>query len=93
MLTIQIDDAQLEHRIQEQADATGKTAQAVIEELLITALPTLEYPHLNSIEHGYVIAALSTVSTDHTPDTTLFSQVADAAAYVSNLRKTTWRRS
>lgn len=92
MITVYIDDTQLEQRINEEANATGKSAQLVIEELLSAVLPTrLEHPHLNPNEHGYIIAD-SFVANEHATDSPLFSQVSDAADYVSNVRKASWRR-
>ncbi|PRY35876.1 hypothetical protein CLV58_1133 [Spirosoma oryzae] len=92
MITVHIDDAQLEQRINEEVNATGKSVQLVIEELLSAALPTLEYPHLNPTEHGHIIADSLDTSNEQSENTTLFSQVSNAADYVSNLRKTSWRR-
>ncbi len=92
MITVHIDDAQLEQRINEEVNATGKSVQLVIEELLSAALPTLKYPHLNPTEHGHIIADSLDLPSEQSADTTLFSQVSDAADYVANLRNTSWRR-
>lgn len=92
MLTVQINDAQLEQRLLDEARTTGKTTQEVVEELLTALLPTLNYPHLDPHKHGYVLDNPSASGGEQMGDVALFSQVDDAADFVSEQRKIAWRR-
>lgn len=96
MLTVEINDTQLEQLIEKKAFETGMTTQAFIQNVLSLnvheqdiasqtlpfVIPLLDYrEHISTINYGITDES---ISKDTTP---LFSSVNDAAEYVHNLRK------
>jgi hypothetical protein len=100
MLTIQIDDAQLEQRIVEAAKAIGQTAQEFLRDLAmretktITKLP-FEIPRLNVRAHSHIYAPELTeeelLFTDD-PSVKPFSHVTDTITFSRQLRTKSWRK-
>jgi hypothetical protein len=94
MLTIQIDDAQLEQRIVEAAKAIGQTAQEFLRDLAmretktITKLP-FEIPRLDPALYAQTIDFGIDDENLNKETITLFAQVHDAGEYIHNLRKQT----
>lgn len=96
MLTININDVQLEKRIAEKARSIGKSTQEIVKELLTSALPEtsqgLYYQKLNPKDHGYFIDTNVEEEIFGNSDKTLFLHVEDSAKYTENLRKNAWRK-
>lgn len=94
MLTIKINDRDLERRITEKAHSFGKSTQEFVNEILNNALPEsqdeISYQRLSPTNHGYILnSVIEDVSTE---SSNLFSEVSDVADYVDALRKNTWRK-
>ena len=93
MLTININDVDLEKRIAERARSIGKSRQEIVEELLTKALPEksgeLNYIKLDPKDYGYYITGKSISVNDNIE---LFSHVENSEKYVENLRKNAWRK-
>ncbi len=101
MLTIQIDDAQLEQRIVEAAKAIGQTAQEFLRDLAFRETKTtnklpFEVPRLDIRAHSRIYAPEltdeeSTLADD--PSVKPFSHVTDTVTFSRQLRAKSWRKS
>ena len=96
MLTIKINNSNLEKRITEEARLVGKSTQEVIEDLLRNALPEkrdeLIYQKLTPKAFGYILNANIDVELPLDETVSLFADVDNSAEYVKKLRKTSWRK-
>ena len=91
MLTVEINDTQLEQLIEKKAFEKGMTTQAFVqnvlslnvhEQMLPFEIPSLDYKeHISTINYGITDESISK-ETVH-----LFSSVNDAAEYGHNLRR------
>jgi hypothetical protein len=96
MLTIQIDDAQLEQRIVETAKAIGQTAQEFLKDLAmretktITKLP-FEIPRLDYRNHITIID-YELEDEESIDDAPLFQNVGDTIEFAKKLREEAWQR-
>ncbi len=92
MLTIQIDDAQLEQRIIEKAKSIGQTAQEFLRDLAVREttkkdkLP-FDVPRLDPALYAQVIDFGIDDENLNRETVTLFAQVGDAGQYIHNLRR------
>lgn len=96
MLTIEIEDAQLEQRIAKKAKAIGKSVQEFIKELVaenVTESDELgfEIPRLDVRQHARLIQNELTEEEEHelakNPDVRPFAHITDAAQYVHDMRR------
>ena len=103
MLTFEINDAQLEHRILEKARAIGKSAQELLKELLTKAIqedialdklpfevPKLDYRNHSSIYNPEISEEESLLADD--ASVMPFAHVTDTVEFANQLRKTAWQR-
>lgn len=93
MLTIQVNDAHLEAQLAQRAQATGKPAQQVAEELLAEALgqltPSFSYLELDARQHSRPLQFDVDPSTDDAP---AFQHTGDATEFADALRQNAWKR-
>lgn len=94
MLTIQVNDAQLEAQLIRQAKAAGKPAQQLAEELLAEALDQLgstafSFRTLDPTQHSHTLQFDVDPSTDDAP---VFKHVSNAATFADALRQNAWKR-
>lgn len=98
MLTFEINDAQLEHRILEKARSIGKTAQELLKDLLTKAIQEdialeklpFEVPKLDYREHISIIDNKLTEEEEllaNDSSVKVFSHIQDSAKYVHDLRR------
>lgn len=103
ILTFEINDAQLEHRILEKAHAIGKAAQELLKDILIKAIqeeaaleklpfdvPKLDYRNHSSMYSPELSEEEILLADDAA--VTLFAHVSDTVEFVNQLRKTAWKR-
>lgn len=103
MLTFEINDAQLEHRILEKAHAIGKSAQELLEDILTKAIqeevaleklpfdvPKLDYRNHSSIYNPELSEEEILLADD--ASVTPFAHVTDTVEFANQLRKTAWQR-
>ena len=95
MLTLEIDDANLEQKIIEKARSFGKTAQQFLKDLVIDKISEteelgFEIPHLDYRKHikiiDYVLTEEEELAIASNPDVKPFSHIKDSAKYVHDLR-------
>lgn len=97
MLTIHIEDAQLEARILEKARTFGKSAQQFLNDIVLKELNEettekfpFEIPRLDYREHGYIYTPEFTeeeLSLPDDPSIKPFSHITDSAKYVHDMRR------
>jgi hypothetical protein len=96
MLTIQIEDHQLERRLIQKARASGKSVQELARELIAGQLAEpdaldFEIPRMDVRQHTRVIDTPLTEEEEallaENKEIKLFSQVKDSARYVHQLRR------
>ncbi|MBB3842410.1 putative nucleotidyltransferase [Runella defluvii] len=101
MLTIEIEDAQLEQRIAKKAKAIGKSVQEFIKELVaenVTESDELgfEIPRLDVRQHARIYKPELTeeeeIELAKNPDVRPFSHVTDTVEFARQLRQNTWKR-
>ncbi|MDZ7896761.1 MAG: hypothetical protein U5N85_01850 [Arcicella sp.] len=105
MLTFEINDAQLEHRILEKARAIGKSTQELLKEILSNAIQEditleklpFEVPKLDYRNHSSIYnPELSEEEEEYllTQDASVmpFAHVSDTVEFANQLRKTAWQR-
>jgi hypothetical protein len=103
MLTFEINDAQLEHRILEKARAIGKSTQELLKELLTKAIqedialeklpfevPKLDYRNHSSIYNPEISEEESLLADN--ASVMPFAHVSDTVEFANQLRKTAWKR-
>ena len=103
MLTFEIDDAQLERRILEKAQAIGKSAQELLKDILTKAIqeevtletlpfevPKLDYRKHSSIYNPELSEEESLLADD--ASVMPFAHVSDTVEFANQLRKIAWRR-
>jgi hypothetical protein len=101
MLTIQIDDAQLERLIIEKAKSIGQTAQEFLKDLAVRETKTIdklpfEIPRLDVRTHSRLYTPeLTEEEQAFTDDPSIkpFSHVTDTIAFSRQLRTKSWRKS
>ena len=94
MLIIQVNDTQLEARLVQRAQMTGKPAHQIAEELLTEALDQLapvqlSVPKLDPKQHSRLLQFDVEPSTDDAPT---FGHISDTAQFASALRRNAWKR-
>ena len=94
MLTIQVNDARLEAQLTQRAQATGKPAQQVAEELLAEALDQLmpvtpSFRALDPSLHSRPLQFDIDPLTDNAP---AFQHIHDSTEFANNLRQSAWKR-
>ena len=95
MLTLEINDANLEEKIIEKARSFGKTAQQFLKDLVIDEISEteeldFEIPHLDYRKHIKIIDYVLTeeeLAIANNPDVKPFSHIKDSAKYVHDLRR------
>lgn len=96
MLTIQIEDAQLEQRVAKKAKAIGKSVQEFIKELVAENVGEtdelgFEIPRLDVRQHVRIIQNELTEEEERelaqNPDVKPFAHIIDAAKHVHDLRR------
>ena len=96
MLTLEINDANLEEKIIEKARSFGKTAQQFLKDLVVDEVAEteelgFEIPHLDYRKHikiiDYVIENEESID-----DTPLFQNGMDSIVFAKKLRKEAWQR-
>ncbi|MEI7584002.1 hypothetical protein [Runella sp.] len=96
MLTIQIEDTQLEQRVAKKAKAIGKSVQEFIKELVAENVAEadelgFEIPRLDVRQHAKIIHHELTEEEEkelvQNPDIKPFAHITDAAKYVHNMRR------
>jgi len=90
MLLIQIEDVQLEKRIEAQARQAGQTTQEFVREVLAATVPVDALPRLNPLEYGRVLN-VELPETDELDRVRPFAEVTDSVNFVKELRKKAWR--
>ena len=103
MLTFEINDAQLEHRILEKARIIGKSTQELLKDLLTKAIqeditldklpfevPKLDYRNHSSIYNPEISEEESLLADD--TSVVPFAHVSDTVEFANQLRKTAWQR-
>ena len=90
MLQIQIEDVQLEERIEIQARRTGQTAEEFARNVLAAAISDVAFPRLNPRQHGKIMA-VDLSESDELNEVQPFADVTDTAEFVRELRQHAWR--
>ncbi len=98
MLTFEINDAQLEHRVLEKARAIGKSTQEFLKDLLTKAIQEdivldelpFEVPKLDYRQYIKIID--EPLDDDAIDDTPIFQNGIDTVVFANQLRKTAWKR-
>lgn len=99
MLTFEINDAQLEHRILEKARAIGKSTQELLKDLLTKAIQEdialdrlpFEVPKLDYRQYIKIID--EPLGDDVIDDAPIFQNGIDTVEFANQLRKTAWKRN
>lgn len=94
MLTIRVSDTRLEARLIERAQAMGKSAEQLIQELLAEALEpievtTLSFEKLDPNLHSQRLEFDVEPGTDDAP---AFRHITDTVEYANTLRQNAWKR-
>lgn len=94
MLTIRVNDAQLERQLIEQARVKGKTAEQFAESLLVQAINQLSshpfsFPRLDPSQHSRTLQFDVDPQTDDAP---VFGEISDAVEFAKHLRRDAWKR-
>lgn len=98
MLTFEINDAQLEHRILEKARAIGKSTQELLKELLTKAIQEdialeklpFEVPKLDYRQYIKIIN--EPLGDEVIDDVPIFQNGIETVEFANQLRKTAWKR-
>lgn len=95
MLTVHVSDSELESRIEQQARETGKTAQQLVEELLVQAFsdpfPVFSFPRLDPLKHLTTLQYPEN-ELDESDNAPAFQHVTDSASFAEDLRRNSWSR-
>ena len=98
MLTFEINDAQLEHRILEKARAIGKSTQELLKELLTKAIQedimldklSFEVPKLDYRQYIKIID--EPLGDDVIDDVPIFQNGIETVEFAKQLREQAWKR-
>ena len=98
MLTFEINDAQLEHRILEKARAIGKSTQELLKELLTKAIQEdimldklpFEVPKLDYRQYIKIID--EPLGDDVIDDVPIFQNGIETVEFAKQLREQAWKR-